>query len=231
MQLSEAVLVAIITGVFAVLVASMKIVEKLISSDVANSDHKQRDGDIINLLYHFRHDYSIRRILIMKFHNGGSYYTGEGISKVTAAYESMSANVNPVQQNYQAITSSVLSDSPALVERNGMMFDRDVTSATGIKVQERKYLRTFAQHGSDYLISWGVYQYKFSIRKMKKMRVLVGIVYIEMDKDNLWILHLKSNPSELATFCRIVSDICDSAFPNCENLSMYQRFNQELNPG
>lgn len=228
MHLSEAIMVAIVTGTFAVIVAGMRILEKLISSDVANSDHKQRDGDIINKLYHFRHDYSIRRVLIMKFHNGGSYYTGEGISKVTAAYESMTHNVEPVQQNYQAITSSVLADSPALVERNGLMFDSDVTNADGLAVQNRKYLRTFRSHGSDYLISWGIYQNKFSIKKMRKIRVLVGIMYIEMSSDNLWVMHLKSNPAELATFCRQVTDISIAAFPDCENKSMYQELRNAM---
>lgn len=185
----------------------------IFKADISLSDNKQRDGSIIDLLHRFRHEYAIRRITIDAFHNGGHYYSGEGIAKVTRRFESHKHEIEGTIHKYQAVTTSVLADNPAHVERSGLIIDTNVGNPSPIKIQEKKYLRVFQESGCYFLISWGIYQNIFIPRKMKKCKVLVGIMHIEFDEGNMYLDCMRMDRAELASFCKKVTEINKLAFP------------------
>jgi hypothetical protein len=209
----------IIVGILLTLAALLQALPKILDifkSDISLSDNKQRDGNVINLMHRFRHDYSLRRVCIDAFHNGGHYYSGEGIAKVTRRYESVNHEIEPTIHKFQAVTTSVLSDSPAHVEREELIVDRNVCNPDPLEVQTKKYLRVFQHNGCYFLLSWGIYQKIFIPRKFKMCKVLVGVVYIEIDESNAWFDYFKTDKAEMAQFCKDVTEIVKLTFPKAK---------------
>jgi len=76
-----------------------------------------QDTEILNRLDEIREETGASRVSIMCFHNGGEYYSGRSVQKLSCAYESVSPGISRTQLSLQNIpVSSCLTTISNLIE-------------------------------------------------------------------------------------------------------------------
>lgn len=75
--------------------------------------HKQicNDQELLNNLEEIREDFKADRLTVLQFHNGGNYYTGKSIQKMSMSYEVSAPGIQRIQDSCQNMPISLCNAS------------------------------------------------------------------------------------------------------------------------
>lgn len=107
------VIVAFITGVLGpvILLYLKNRFEKKKTPDMIK-DALRVSELVTTKIEHIKEEFSADRVWILQFHNGGHFYpTGKSMAKFSFIYETVSANANSIQLNFQNIPVNLFSRS------------------------------------------------------------------------------------------------------------------------
>lgn len=111
-------------------------------------------GELItSKIEHIKDEFKADRVWITQFHNGGHFYpTGKSIAKFSVIYETVSANAQSIQSNFQNIPVNLFSKSINQLLENDVIeipdFKDDTISTYGLK-----YLAETTGSKSEYLFA------------------------------------------------------------------------------
>ena len=88
-------------------------------------DALDKDKELLENLEELREEYSADRLTIFQFHNGGDFYTGKSMQKMSLTYESAENGIQRLMPNRQNIPVSACNSSlkPLLEEWNTKYVD------------------------------------------------------------------------------------------------------------
>jgi hypothetical protein len=105
--LNSAVLVASVSGLFLVL---SKLVEVWLSGRLKSkntlADAVDKAGKIYPILWELVNEFHPKRVAIFQFHNGGHYFSGESIQRMTMTYEVNQTSVRSAKADFQSVIIS-----------------------------------------------------------------------------------------------------------------------------
>ena len=73
----------------------------------------KNDKELLDKLEEIREDFNADRLTVLQFHNGGNYYTGKSIQKISMSYEVAASGIIRLQDSCQNISVSTFTTSLA----------------------------------------------------------------------------------------------------------------------
>jgi hypothetical protein len=121
MESFNSIVIAFITGVLGpvIIILIKNWLEKRAKPDIITDALKT--GELVSVrMDQIREEFKADRVWITQFHNGGHFYpTGKSIAKFSVIYETVSANTNSIQSNFQNIPVNLFTKSMnRLLERD-----------------------------------------------------------------------------------------------------------------
>lgn len=136
-----------------------------------------------NELSLIKHEFGALRVFVNQYHNGGHYYTGNSIQKVSMSYESYNENkTHSILPKFQSIPISFLSSLVYLLSTHGKVVQTSLDSITDTTF--RRILKEENVHGH---IAYAVHQTKWMFRWhplfLVRKKVMVASIHIYFEDD------------------------------------------------
>ncbi len=90
------------------------------------SNRIKRDFVVYKILNDIKKKFIFSRVIVIQFHNGSKYYTGEAIQKASVAFETLSPGVAPLSKNMQNIPLSTMTTSLRPISEDGIFKVDDI---------------------------------------------------------------------------------------------------------
>lgn len=195
-----AIIVAII-GLCGVLVSPF--LQEFAKKIMNKSTSYDSDSKVDQYLYYMRHKYNCQRIMIVAYHNGGKYYSGDSIDKLTIKHESVDNYTIPLQHIFQGVTTTILREMPSILKQQHVMLDdKIIVSNDFLNLAYREHLRKYGMHAT---LAFTLFDDFFILRKFKKIREMIMSVHFEWGESGKRMLgQIISNPHLQTQF---ISDI------------------------
>lgn len=157
------VIVAFITGVLGpiLIILSKHILDRTKKKPDTISETLKVSELVTNKIEHIRDEFSVDRVWVTQFHNGGHFYpTGKSIAKFSVMYESVNSGTQSVQSNFQNIPVNLFSRSINQLLQNDVIEISDYKDET-IATYGLKYIADDNGCKSSYLFAIKTIDNKF----------------------------------------------------------------------
>lgn len=157
------VIVAFITGVLGpiLIILSKHILDRTKKKPDAISETLKVSELVTNKIEHIRDEFSVDRVWVTQFHNGGHFYpTGKSIAKFSVMYETVNSGTQSVQSNFQNIPVNLFSRSINQLLQNDVIEISDYKDET-IATYGLKYIADYNGCKSSYLFAIKTIDNKF----------------------------------------------------------------------
>jgi hypothetical protein len=134
--MTDSVLIALITASTSIIVAIITVIVKSwldikSAEKKAHQDVTIHDDDIGEMVYihefieELRIEYSLDRVAICQFHNGGKFLNGRSIKKFSMTYETTAAGIEKIKRRYQNVLVSEFPKMFAAILKTNFMIVSD----------------------------------------------------------------------------------------------------------
>jgi hypothetical protein len=96
-----------------------------------NITHRiQRDVVVYEILNNIKAKFKFSRVVIILFHNGSKYFSGEPIQKASVVFETVSPGIDPIGKSMQDIPVSTMTVALKAIANDGWFLVDDINSIT-----------------------------------------------------------------------------------------------------